>query len=45
MIGNCAADQLLCFYFKDSAVPLLPESEISSPWPSFVGVQPDMCQP
>ena len=28
--GNRVADQRLCFRYTDSAIPLLPESEISS---------------
>ena len=30
LCGNRAADQRVCFHYKDSAVPLLPKSEISS---------------
>ena len=29
--GNREADQRLCFRYTDSKIPLLPESEISSP--------------
>ena len=42
--GNREADQRLCFRYKDSTVPLLPKSEISSLWPSFVAVQLGLCR-
>ena len=42
--GNREADQRLCFRFKDSTIPLLPESEISSLQPSYVDVQPGLCR-
>ena len=38
--SNRAADQRLCFDYKDSTIPLLPKSEISSLQPSRVAVQP-----
>ena len=38
------ADQRICFRYKDSTIPLLPKSESSSLLPSFVTVQPDLCQ-
>ena len=38
------ADQRLFFRYMDSAIPLLPKSEISSLWPSSVVVQPGLCQ-
>ena len=38
--SNCAADQRLCFRHAESTIPLLPKSEISSLWPSYVAVQP-----
>ena len=41
--GNRLADQRLCFCYKDSTIPLLPRSEISSLWPSSVAVQPGLC--
>ena len=41
--GNHEADQRLCFRYKDSTIPLLPKSEISSLYPSFVAVQPGPC--
>ena len=41
--SNCAADQLLCFCYIDSTIPLLPISEISSLWPFSVAVQPGLC--
>ena len=37
--GNREADQRLCFRYKDSTIPLLPKSEISSLQPSSVAVQ------
>ena len=37
--GNREADQRLCFRYTDSTIPLLPKSEISSLYPSFVAVQ------
>ena len=42
--GYRKADQRLCFRYKDSAIPLLSKSEISSLWPSSVAVQPGLCQ-
>ena len=42
--GNREADQRLCFRYTDSTIPLLPKSEISSPLPSSVPVQPGLCQ-
>ena len=42
--GNCEADQHLCFRYKDSTIPLLPKSEISSLYPSSVAVQPGLCR-
>ena len=33
--GNSEADQRLCFRYKDSTIPLLPKSEISSPFALF----------
>ena len=41
--GNREADQRLCFRYKDSTIPLLPKSEISSLYPSSVTVQPGLC--
>ena len=41
--SNRKADQLLCFRFTDSTIPLLPNSEISSLSPSSLTVQPDLC--
>ena len=38
--GNREADQRLCFRYTDSTIPLLFKSEISSPSPSSVAVQP-----
>ena len=38
--GDREADQRLCFRYTDSAIPLLPKSEISSVQPSSVVVQP-----
>ena len=42
--GNREADQRLCFRYSDSTVPLLLKSKISSLTPSFVAVQPGLCQ-
>ena len=42
--SNCAADQRLCFRYIDSTIPILSKSEISSPQPSSVGLQPGLCQ-
>ena len=42
--GNREADQRLCFCYKDSTIPLLSKSEISSIYPSSVAVQPGLCQ-
>ena len=42
--GNRDADQRLCFRYTDRIIPLLPKSEISSPWPSSVIVQPGLCR-
>ena len=38
--GNREADQLLCFRYTDSTLPLLFKSEISSFQPASVTVQP-----
>ena len=40
--GNREADQRLCFRHKDSAIPLLSKSEISSLKPSCVIIQPGL---
>ena len=42
--GNREADQRLCFRCKDSKIPLLPKSEISSLFPSSMAVQPGFCR-
>ena len=42
--GYREADQRLCFRYTDSTIPLLPKSEISSPQPSSVVVQPGLCR-
>ena len=44
LLGNREADQRLYFHYKDSTIPLLPKSEISSLWPSSVAVQPGLCR-
>ena len=44
LCGNREADQRLCFRYTDSTIPLLPSSEISSLWPSSVGLQPGLCR-
>ena len=41
--GNREADQRLCFRYIDSAIPLLPKSEISSLLTACVVVQPGLC--
>ena len=40
--GDREADQHLCFRYKDSTIPLLPKSEISSLYPSSMAVQPGL---
>ena len=42
--GNREADQRLCFRHKDSTIPLLPKSEISSLYPSYEALQPGLCR-
>ena len=42
--SNCTANQLLCFGYIDSVIPLLSKSEISSCKPSSVAVQPSLCR-
>ena len=42
--SNCKADQRLCFRYKDSTIPLLSKSKISSLLPSSVTVQPGFCR-
>ena len=42
--GNREADQLLCFRYIDSTIPLLSKSEISSLKPSSGAVQPGLCR-
>ena len=41
--GNREADQRRCFRHTDSAIPLLPKSEISSLGSFSVAVQPGLC--
>ena len=41
--SNCEADQLLCFRYSDSTIPLLLKSEISSFKLFSVLVQPGFC--
>ena len=41
--GNRKADQRLCFRYTHSTIPLFPKSEISSLYPSSVGLQPGLC--
>ena len=41
--GNREADQRLCFRCKDSTLPPLLKSKISSFYPSSVTVQPGLC--
>ena len=38
------ADQRLCFCYRDSTIPLLAKSDISSPQPSSMAVQPGLCR-
>ena len=42
--GNSEADQPLCLRHMDSAIPLLPKSEISSLQPSSMAVQTGLCR-
>ena len=42
--GNSEADQRLCFRYIASTIPLLPNSEISSLYPSSVAVQLGLCR-
>ena len=42
--GDREADQRLCFRYKDSTIPLLPKSEISSLYPSSAAVQLGLCR-
>ena len=42
--GNREDDQRLCFRYRDSTLPHLPISEISSFYPASVTVQPDLCR-
>ena len=42
--GNRKADQRLCFSYRESTIPLLSKSEISSLKPSSVAVQAGLCQ-
>ena len=42
--SNCEADQHLCFRYKDSTIPLLSKSKVSSLVPSSVTVQPGLCR-
>ena len=44
LLGNCKADQRLCFRYTDSIFPLLLISEISSFWPASETVQPGLCR-
>ena len=41
--GDRKADQRLCFRYKDSALPLLLKSKISSFQPAYVTVQAGLC--
>ena len=41
--GNREADQILCFCYIASTIPLLPKYKISSFWLSSVAVQPSLC--
>ena len=44
LCGNCTADQRLCIHYTDSAITLLPKSEISNLSPPSVVVQPGLCR-
>ena len=44
LCGNRKADQRLCFRYIGTTIALLSKSEISSLLPSFVAVQPGLCQ-
>ena len=44
LLGNSAANQCLCFHYIGSTIHLLPESEISSLWPSSGVVQSSLCR-
>ena len=44
LCSNCEADQLLCFRYTDSTIPLLPKFEISSIKPSSVAAQTGLYQ-
>ena len=41
---NRKADQRLCFRYKDSEIPLLSKSEISSLYPFSVAASPGLCR-
>ena len=43
LCSNYTADQHLCFCYTDSAIPLLPKSEISSFWPYSMTAQAVLC--
>ena len=42
--SNREADQRLCFRYKESTIPLLPKSKISSHYLFPVAVQPGLCR-
>ena len=42
--SHCESDERLCFRIKDSTIPLLSESKISSLYPSSVTVQSGLCR-
>ena len=44
MLSKCKADQLLCFRYSDSTIPLLLISKVSSFMPSSVTVKAGLCQ-
>ena len=41
--GDCEADQLLCFRYTDSTIPLFSKSETLTLKPFSVAVQPGLC--
>ena len=42
--GNREADQRLCFRYRDSTIPLLFKSKLSSLYPASMTVQPGLCR-
>ena len=44
MCSNCTVDQLPCFRYTDSTIPLVPKSEISSSLSFSLTAQTGLCQ-